>query len=96
VWHSLVASGVEGAVRALAVELAPVRVNAVAPGAIDTPMLDRALGADKEVRTAAMAARLPARRVGSATDAAEAVLFLMTNRFMTGATLEIDGGAVLV
>jgi NAD(P)-dependent dehydrogenase (short-subunit alcohol dehydrogenase family) len=96
VWHSLAAAGMEAAVRALAVELAPVRVNAIAPGAIDTPMLDRVLGAQKAERTAAMAARLPARRVGSSWDAAEAVLFVMTNAFMTGATVQIDGGSVLV
>lgn len=90
------ASGVESAVRALALELAPVRVNAVAPGMVDTPMLDGVLGAGKADAIAATAARLPARHVGTADDIAQAVLFLMANRYMTGKTIEIDGGAPLI
>jgi NAD(P)-dependent dehydrogenase (short-subunit alcohol dehydrogenase family) len=89
-------AGVEAAVRALAVELAPIRVNAVAPGAVDTPMLAGALGAHKEAAFAATAAKLPAGRIGAPGDAAQAAIFLMTNPFMTGATVEIDGGAHLV
>ena len=96
VWHSIVASGMESAVRALAVELAPLRVNAVAPGAVDTPMLARALGSQKDERLARLAATLPARRIGAAEDIADVVLLAMTNPFMTGTTIEIDGGAVLV
>jgi NAD(P)-dependent dehydrogenase (short-subunit alcohol dehydrogenase family) len=96
VWPSIAAAGVEGAVRSLALELAPVRVNAVAPGAIDTPLLTRVLGPDKEKRAAALAARLPVGRIGTPRDAAAAVLFVMTNPFVTGTTLEIDGGATLV
>jgi NAD(P)-dependent dehydrogenase (short-subunit alcohol dehydrogenase family) len=93
---SIAIAGVESAVRALALELAPLRVNAVAPGAIDTPMLAGAMGANKETACAAMAARLPARRIGAPDDAADAVLFLMGNPFMTGAVIEIDGGAAVI
>jgi NAD(P)-dependent dehydrogenase (short-subunit alcohol dehydrogenase family) len=90
------AAGVEAAARALAVELAPLRVNAVAPGMLDTPMLDAVLGARKAALISATAERLPARRVGTATDAASAALFLMTNPYMSGATLQIDGGSTLI
>lgn len=90
------AAGVEAAVRALAVELAPIRVNAVAPGMLDTPLLDAVLGPQKSAVVGATAARLPTRRVGSAGDAASAALFLMTNSYMTGATIEVDGGSALV
>lgn len=93
---SIAIAGVESAARALALELAPIRVNCVAPGAIDTPMLSSALGANKDAATSAMAARLPARRIGAPADAAQAALFLMTNPFMTGAVIEIDGGAAVI
>jgi NAD(P)-dependent dehydrogenase (short-subunit alcohol dehydrogenase family) len=81
--------------RSLAVELAPVRVNAISPGVIDTGAWD-ALG---EQRRAAMFAevseRNPARRIGTAEDVASAVLFALTNSFLTGATIPVDGGEEL-
>jgi NAD(P)-dependent dehydrogenase (short-subunit alcohol dehydrogenase family) len=89
-------AGVESAGRALARELAPVRVNVVVPGAVDTPMLHGLMGAHREAASAAMAAHLPAGRIGAPEDVAEAVMFLMTNPFMTGAVIRIDGGGVLV
>jgi NAD(P)-dependent dehydrogenase (short-subunit alcohol dehydrogenase family) len=89
-------AGVEGLARALALELAPIRVNVVAPGALDTPMIDRILGPNKDQAFSHMAASVPARRVGSADDAAHAALFLMTNTYMSAATIEIDGGAKLI
>lgn len=88
--------GVEGLARALAVELAPIRVNVVAPGVLDTPMLEKVLGAAKDHVLSQVAASVPARRAGSADDAAHAALFLMTNVYMTAAVIEIDGGAKLV
>jgi NAD(P)-dependent dehydrogenase (short-subunit alcohol dehydrogenase family) len=90
------AAGVEAATRALALELAPIRVNSVAPGMLDTPMLDAVLGAQKTALISATAERLPARRVGTAADAASAALFLMSNPYMSGATVQIDGGSALV
>jgi NAD(P)-dependent dehydrogenase (short-subunit alcohol dehydrogenase family) len=63
---------------------------------LDTPMLDAVLGAQKAALISATAERLPARRVGTATDAASAALFLMTNPYMSGATLQIDGGSTLI
>jgi NAD(P)-dependent dehydrogenase (short-subunit alcohol dehydrogenase family) len=90
------AAGVEAATRALALELAPIRVNAVAPGMLDTPLLDAVLGAQKTALINATAQRLPAKCVGRAADAASAGFFLMNNPYMSGATLQIDGGSVLV
>ena len=96
VWAAIALAGVENATRALAVELAPLRVNAVVPGAVDTPLLARVLGAGKQEAIAAMRARLPTRRIGEARDIAQAALFLMANPFITGETLLLDGGATLV
>jgi NAD(P)-dependent dehydrogenase (short-subunit alcohol dehydrogenase family) len=88
--------GVEAMVRALAVELAPVRANAIAPGIVDTPLLDTVLGEAKDEVVRASAACLPARHVGTPDDAASAAMFLMTNPFITGATIALDGGGTLV
>ena len=82
--------------RWLAVELAPLRVNAVSPGVIDTGAWD-ALGAEgKRDYFEHIAAGNPARRIGTPDDIAGAVLFAMTNTFMTGMTLRIDGGESLI
>ncbi|WP_030904256.1 SDR family oxidoreductase [Streptomyces sp. NRRL F-5126] len=82
--------------KALAVELAPVRVNAVSPGTIDTGAYD-ALGEEKKAALFAdRSARNPARRIGTAQDVAEAVLFAMTSTFLTGVSLAVDGGEPLV
>lgn len=92
-------SGLEGLVRALAIELAPVRVNAVSPGWTETPIWDGMAGMTAERKNelwAAMAARLPAGRIGKPEDIAEAVVFLMKNCFATGTVLDVDGGHRLV
>jgi NAD(P)-dependent dehydrogenase (short-subunit alcohol dehydrogenase family) len=82
--------------RSLAVELAPIRVNAISPGTVDTGAWD-GLGEEKKREMFAVrAARNPARRVGIAQDVGEAVLFALTNTFMTGVSLPIDGGEPLV
>jgi NAD(P)-dependent dehydrogenase (short-subunit alcohol dehydrogenase family) len=81
--------------RSLALELAPIRVNAISPGVIDTSAWD-ALGAqDKADYFAEMSARNPARRIGTADDIADGVLFALTSTFLTGQTLRIDGGEPL-
>jgi NAD(P)-dependent dehydrogenase (short-subunit alcohol dehydrogenase family) len=87
-------AGVEGMTRALALDLAPIRVNAVAPGLIKTPLWD-AFGPQRET-FAARAAKLPVGRIGRPEEVAEAVVFLMTNGFVTGTVLPIDGGGGLV
>ncbi|MCV7372188.1 SDR family oxidoreductase [Mycolicibacterium arabiense] len=82
--------------RSLAVELAPLRVNAVSPGVIDTGAWD-ALGEEgKQEFFAHTGSTNPAGRIGTVDDVAHAVLFAMTNSFMTGMTLKVDGGEPLV
>jgi NAD(P)-dependent dehydrogenase (short-subunit alcohol dehydrogenase family) len=81
--------------RWLAVELAPIRVNAISPGVIDTGAWD-AMGEDgKRDYFEHIAAHNPAGRIGTPDDIAAAVLFAMTNTFMTGMTLKVDGGEPL-
>jgi NAD(P)-dependent dehydrogenase (short-subunit alcohol dehydrogenase family) len=83
-------------VQALAVELAPVRVNAIAPGLIDTGTLD-ALGEERkqEVLRAATE-RNPVRRVGQADDVVSATMMVMANGYMTGTVVHVNGGGTLV
>lgn len=89
-------SAVEAFARALAVELAPIRVNAISPGFIDTPFLGEVLSDQKEAVLAAAAATLPAKRIGTSEEAADGVLFLMKNEYVTGIALLVDGGYHLV
>ncbi|MFT3712249.1 MAG: SDR family oxidoreductase [Archangium sp.] len=81
--------------RALALELAPVRVNVISPGWVDTALWDK-LGGDKQAMFARVAERLPVKRIGTTADLAHAAMFLMENGFMTGAVLPVDGGHRLV
>lgn len=92
-------AAVNGAIEAmskvLAAELAPLRVNTVSPGLTDT---EAYAGMPREAREAlfsATAEKLPAGRIGTAEDIAAAVLFSLSNPYLTGATLDIDGGAHL-
>lgn len=89
-------AALEGLVRALAVELAPIRVNAVSPGWVDTPIWQLVAGDAKDETLAAMAKRLPAGRVGRPQDIADAIRFLMGNGFTTGETLHVEGGHRLI
>jgi NAD(P)-dependent dehydrogenase (short-subunit alcohol dehydrogenase family) len=82
--------------RALAMELAPIRVNVVSPGWIDTPIWDTIAGDSKAERLAAMAARLPVGRIGAPVDVAEAFVALMRNGFITGTLVHVDGGHRLI
>lgn len=82
-------------VQALAVEIAPVRVNAVSPGIVDTGAWD-GLGADKAAFLRGVAERNPARRVGTVEDLVDAVLFALGNPYVTGTVLHVDGGGRLV
>ncbi|MET9881949.1 SDR family oxidoreductase [Streptomyces sp. NPDC006430] len=82
-------------VEALAVELAPLRVNAVSPGIIDSGAWDR-LGEDKDAFLRGVAGRNPARRTGTPDDVVRAVLYAIANPFVTGTVLHVDGGARLV
>jgi NAD(P)-dependent dehydrogenase (short-subunit alcohol dehydrogenase family) len=96
---SLAAAGTNGAVdtviRSLALELAPIRVNAVAPGVIDTGARDAPGEQAMAEYLEDISARNPARRIGTVDDIAEGVLFALTSTFLTGVTLRIDGGEPL-
>jgi NAD(P)-dependent dehydrogenase (short-subunit alcohol dehydrogenase family) len=96
----LAVAGTNGAVdsitRGLAVELAPIRVNAVAPGTIDTGAYD-GLGAEKKAELfSTRSANNPAGRVGRAEDVARAVIFALEAEFITGVSIAVDGGEILV
>lgn len=90
-----VCGAVEALTRALAVELAPLRVNAVSPGLIATNLWEGMSGPARQRMYADAADALPVGRVGSAEDVAAAYLFLMCSGFATGQTHIVDGGALL-
>ena len=80
----------------LALELAPVRVNLIAAGFVDTPLSAALLGDDLEKRRQQLRATLPIGRVVGPADVAALAVHLMTNTALTGATYDIDGGQQLV
>ena len=80
----------------LALELAPVRVNLIAAGFVDTPLSARLLGEELDARRAQLREHLPIGRVVGPGDVAALALHLMTNTALTGATYDIDGGQQLV
>lgn len=89
-------AALEALARALAVELGPIRVNAVSPGLVDTPMWHAMPEERRTAYFASVAEELPARRICSDEDVAALVLACMTNQALTGAVLKIDGGYTLV
>ncbi|GAB2550337.1 SDR family oxidoreductase [Nocardia heshunensis] len=89
-------AALEGLARALAVELSPIRVNAVSPGWVLTDIWDAMPWDDKDERLRAMADKLPAQRLGRPEDIAAAVLSVIHNPFITGTVLHVDGGHRLV
>jgi NAD(P)-dependent dehydrogenase (short-subunit alcohol dehydrogenase family) len=92
---ALICGGVEGLTRALAVELAPVRVNAVRPGVVRTDLWRGMAEEDRDGMYAAIAADLPVGRVGEAADVAASCLYLMDNGYTTGTVLTVDGGTLI-
>ena len=76
----------------LARELQPLRVNAVAPGVIDTPWWSWVEPKQKAALFAEFASKTPVGRVGTAEEIGEVIAFLITNGFMTGQTIVCDGG----
>ena len=81
--------------RGLALERAPVRVNTVSPGLVDTPLYARMDAADRQAMFDRRAAQLPARRIGHPDDIAQAILFVATNPYATGSTVTVDGGGTI-
>ena len=80
----------------LALELAPVRVNLIAAGFVDTPLSAAILGDELDARREQLRTTLPIRRVVGPADIAALAVHLMTNTAVTGATFDIDGGQQLV
>jgi NAD(P)-dependent dehydrogenase (short-subunit alcohol dehydrogenase family) len=89
---TMLANAVEGLVTALPLEVAPIRVNVVVPGMVDTPLIRTLVGDDTDSVLAAEGKRTPIGRTGTAEEVADAVLFLMTNNYINGESLYLHGG----
>ena len=97
--NSAIVSAANGAIeslrRALALELAPIRVNNVSPGIIDTPIRAAMPEAARKEMLAKVASGLPVGRVGEAEDIAQQILAFMKNGFATGAIVYLEGGGLV-
>jgi NAD(P)-dependent dehydrogenase (short-subunit alcohol dehydrogenase family) len=91
-----ICAAMEGLTRALAVELAPIRVNIVSPYVVKTPLWTDMTDADRQALYRQNAEKLPVGHVGEAAEIAEAYLYLMRQTYGTGQVLVVDGGALLV
>jgi len=98
--HWTVAAAICGALdaltRALAVELAPIRVNAVAPGVVRSDLWRAMSEEDRSAMYDSLSEALPVGRVGEVSDVAETFLYLMRNGYSSGTIVTVDGGSVLV
>ncbi|MFC7393933.1 SDR family oxidoreductase [Scopulibacillus cellulosilyticus] len=92
---STINGGIESLMKALAIELSPIRVNTVSPGIIDTPLYSKMSDKEREQYFNSVANATPVHRIGKPEDIAQAFLFLMTNEFTTGTVLKVDGGYTL-
>jgi NAD(P)-dependent dehydrogenase (short-subunit alcohol dehydrogenase family) len=90
------AGGIEHLTRGLAVDLAPIRVNAVCPGAIRTDVWNSIPAESREARFREMTGRLPIARIGEPAEVAEAYLYLLRAGYTTGQVLLVDGGGSVV
>jgi NAD(P)-dependent dehydrogenase (short-subunit alcohol dehydrogenase family) len=93
---AVVNGGLEAAIPILAVELAPIRVNAVSPGIIATPWWDAMPAGTKDSLFATAAASLPVGRVGQPDEVAAVIALIVRSGFVTGSIYEVDGGSHLV
>ena len=91
---STVGNAVEGFARAIAAEIAPKRINVVCPGLIDTPMFAQQGEAREQFLKQASANTL-IPRAGTAEEVAAAIVFCLQNGYMTGGTVDVEGGALL-
>jgi len=91
-----ICAAMEGFTRAMAVELAPIRVNIVSPGFVRTPLWAGIPEAEREAMFKSAGDALPVKRIGEASDIAQTYLYLLKQEFSTGQVIIVDGGAVLV
>lgn len=91
----VVNAAVDTAGRHLAKELAPRRVNVISPGLVNTNLWGEPDSASRSAMIARASSSLPVGRIGAPAELAQAYLFLMTNKFVTGAVLDVDGGGLL-
>lgn len=89
-----VGGAVEAMVRAIAPEIAPRRINVVSPGQIDTPMVSLE-GDDRAEFYRKMTANHVIKRAGTSDEVAQAIVFMVQNDFVTGTTIDVDGGWLL-
>ncbi|WP_454844776.1 SDR family oxidoreductase [Priestia megaterium] len=102
-YKSMVGPSILGAVNAavsnlgqtLALELAPIRVNIISPGIIDTPSRSKMPEETRNHFYATVGNKLPVKRIGRAEDVAQSVLYLLQNSFVTGTVLHVEGGHIL-
>ncbi|GAB4191163.1 MAG: SDR family oxidoreductase [Simkaniaceae bacterium] len=87
---------IEGLTRSLAMELAPIRVNAISPGVVDTPAWSGFEPAEKKKHFEAVAKKLPVHKVGKPEDIAPAAIYLMESTYTTGLTVYVDGGERII
>lgn len=85
----------EGLARALAVELAPIRVNVVRPGVVRTALWSNMAEGERDALFETVGSGQPVGRVGDAAEVAASYLYLMSSRYSTGSVVTVDGGAVL-
>lgn len=92
------AAGLHGMVRGLALELKPVRVNLISPGAVDTEMWEASLGSREAAENAmgVMGSRVATGKVGSVEDVVESFLYVMKDKNVTGTVIRSDGGLFLL
>ncbi|PZD73339.1 3-oxoacyl-[acyl-carrier-protein] reductase FabG [Acaryochloris thomasi RCC1774] len=89
-------AAVEGLGRSLAVELAPVRVNVISPGLVKPPIYSDMPEEQREAMYKNTAEQLPVQRIGLPEDIAAIALQIMTNPYLTGTVIDIDGGSLFV
>lgn len=91
-----ICAAMEGLTRALAMELAPIRVNIVAPGVVRSPLWTNLTATDREALYRQTAEKLPVGHVGEVEEIAEAYLYLMRQTYGTGEVVRVDGGGALM
>ena len=93
---SAITAALPALTKGLALEIAPIRVNLIAAGFVDTPLSEKLLGSEIENRRNQLRTTLPIQRVVQSSDVAKLALHIMVNTALTGATYDIDGGQQLI